>query len=329
MQRICGKQAYKALKDNPVAYWCERRPKSSALGGRAAAARLAQDFPTLEIPVVPVRAAPERLPTIYAVGSCFAREIESALAGSWGVLSAVAPHFEACDGYGLPRGHWTDFGNRYNPGSLLREVARITGDQPLEDGDLIVGDANAAIDLHFIASGVASRVQLHGRRRLTLRAGQGLSQADVVIVTVGLNEAWFDTGTGTYLNNAPPALLAESGRFEVHVLGYEDVVGQLNRTIALVREVNALATIVLSVSPVPMLATFTDNDVICANARSKATLLAAAREVCSTSNSVYFPSFEIVTHAAPALAWNEDRRHPSTVMINHVVKAFVEATSPV
>ena len=327
MQRISGKEAYQALKDNPAAYWCECQPQLSPSGEQAAAARLAEDFPKLSLPVIPVSAAADRLPTLYAVGSCFAREIESALAGSWGVLSSIAPLFEASDGHGLARGHWTDFTNRYNPASLLRELARLTGDWPMEDADMIVGDDSAAIDLHFIAAGMASRRQLHHRRRLTFRNGQGLSRADVVIVTIGLNEAWFDNYTGTYLNNAPPAWMASSGRFEVHILSCDDIVGQLTRTISLIRKVNASTTIVVSVSPVPMLATFTGDDVICANARSKATLLSAARQVCSSSNSVYFPSFELVTHAAPTLAWNADRRHPSTVMINHIAKAFVTAAS--
>jgi hypothetical protein len=328
MEKICGKRAYQSLEHNPAAYWCER-PQASVLGRKSAAAKLAQNFPALTLPVIPVRSTPDRLPRLYAVGSCFAREIERSLAQSWRVLSSIDSQFGACDSHGLARCNWVDFANRYNPASLLREVERLTGDRPLEDRDLIVGDTNAAIDLHFIAAGLASRAQLLSRRHLTLQAGEGLARADVVIVTVGLNEAWFDTDTGAYLNNAPPAILAASGRFEVHILSCDDVVDHLSRTTKLIRAVNNSATIVISVSPVPMLATFTDDDVICANSRSKATLLAATREVCSNSSSVYFPSFELVTHANSTLAWNEDRRHPSIAMIDQVVKAFVEATLPV
>jgi hypothetical protein len=330
MERINGKGAYDALKNNPTSYWRERCLSMEAHS--AAAARLGHDFPMLDIPTIPLRQSHARLPTLYAMGSCFARELEVGLAGSWRIMSEIAPYFHKTDEHGLAQCHWIDFANRYNSGSLLREVARLTGNQPLGDQDLIIDGIEGIdthTDLHFIAAGTATRRQLSCRRRLTLQAGAGLFHADVVVLTIGLNEAWFDLDSNTYLNNAPSSKLASTGRFELHILGCSDVVDQLRKTISLVDCVNSTASIVLSVSPVPMLATFTGDDVICANARSKATLLSAVREVCSIAqpNVFYFPSFELVTCAEPRRAWGEDRRHPSELMIAHIVNAFLRATS--
>jgi hypothetical protein len=74
-----------------------------------------------------------------------------------------------------------------------------------------------------------------------------------------------------------------------------------------------------------MSATFTDKDVIVANTDSKATLRAAAAAfVEQRAHAHYFPSYEMVTHSDPRLAWRPDRLHVGLNMIAHVVSTFVD-----
>jgi hypothetical protein len=70
--------------------------------------------------------------------------------------------------------------------------------------------------------------------------------------------------------------------------------------------------------------TFSGVDVVVANQRAKATLIAAVHEVCATEPDChYFPSFEMVTHTVPSNAWLEDRQHVREDMVKHIMNSFM------
>jgi hypothetical protein len=82
--------------------------------------------------------------------------------------------------------------------------------------------------------------------------------------------------------------------------------------------------IIVTVSPVPLASTFTGGDVVVANASSKARLRVAAQEFADAHPDVdYFPSYEIVTHSDPSLAFKVDKRHVRGEMVMHVVATFM------
>jgi hypothetical protein len=86
--------------------------------------------------------------------------------------------------------------------------------------------------------------------------------------------------------------------------------------------------LVVTVSPVPFQATFTEQDVLVANTYSKSTLHAVAQDFArSHANVDYLPSFECVTNSDRRLAWEEDRIHVTDTLVRANILAFIRAYS--
>jgi hypothetical protein len=157
---------------------------------------------------------------------------------------------------------------------------------------------------------------------------EGLEQADVVVITLGLTEVWRHLKTGKYLCR-PPATgygggenMAEfrQSTFLENYLNMKAVFDQL-----FVRFPNK--QVVLTVSPVPLEATYTQFDVGTANTESKSILRAVAGQICREyKNVTYFPSYEMAT----ILGWpvfKEDGRHVLPEFAARVVEGFFRAFS--
>jgi len=125
---------------------------------------------------------------------------------------------------------------------------------------------------------------------------RNLAQSRVIIITLGLVEAWWDGVAGMYLNVAPPkaAMKAEPDRFQLQVMSYEEIKGAMDELMGLFDDVcPADYRVVLTVSPVPLTSTFTDDDVAVANMYSKSVLRAVAEAVVRAYPQVgYYPSYE-------------------------------------
>jgi hypothetical protein len=78
--------------------------------------------------------------------------------------------------------------------------------------------------------------------------------------------------------------------------------------------------ILLTVSPVPLLATFTGRDVVIANTFSKSVLRTVAEEWAADKVNVnYFPSYEIVCNSQRDVAWQDDLRHVKAEAVNSIM----------
>lgn len=154
-----------------------------------------------------------------------------------------------------------------------------------------------------------------------------LSGSQVVVLTLGLVEAWFDRRAGGYINQAPykSAVAAEPDRFELHVLDYNDVLAMLRELLALLEQVcPAEHRIILTVSPVPLEATFTEADVAVANSYSKSVLRAAAEAIVGEAGRVeYFPSYESVTLTSRERAFREDQIHVTPELVRFNVDRLI------
>jgi len=97
--------------------------------------------------------------------------------------------------------------------------------------------------------------------------------------------------------------------------------------------VNATAPIVLTLSPVPLKATFRGISCVTADCVSKSTLRVAIDSVLghSLEGVYYWPSFEIVKWLGPHVPWpaygsaEKDSRHVAQYLVAHIIDAFVEA----
>lgn len=262
----------------------------------------------------------------FAMGSCFAREVEHALESlGINVLSVARPgspiHFR--------RGGYT---NRYNTCSMLNEIKFAFDIEQFDEKSVIAVDAEKTLflDLHsHPAGGFADLDETIARRRSLKEHFSQLASAEVFIVTLGLSETWFDHETNQYVNLSPATgriIDLYPGRFEFRVLSHSENMEKLEDLYSILKEkVSADLKIIVTTSPVPLLATFSARDVVTANTHSKATLRSCSEQWCWShpGEIEYFPSYEMAMNSNPNLVWREDRIHVQAVFVRQIMKQFV------
>jgi len=224
---------------------------------------------------------------------------------------------------------------KFTPHSFLNELQTNLPGSSLEGQNLIE-----------ISSGKFWNPQLHKIKPTSLDENVEIQQiikkntnhiyeSDVVFLTLGLTETWFDKATNIALNENPLRIKELrkkefKDRFEFHNLDFVEALRTTEEAIALVREHGKKdVKFILTVSPIPLLRTFQDMDIIVANSLSKSTLRGVADEIQRKYDWVdYFPSYEMVTNSPRNLAWFHDQRHVNQDMVDHVIKYFVDTYFP-
>jgi hypothetical protein len=152
-------------------------------------------------------------------------------------------------------------------------------------------------------------------------------EADIFILTMGLTEAWRSRVDGSVFPMAPGVIGGrfDPDRYEPVNFGVEQVHGDLVRFLDRLKSVNPGIRVLLTVSPVPLLATFEDRSVLCSTTYSKAVLRVAADMITRSYDwTDYFPSFEIITGSyAGGLYYEEDYREVNRVGVAHAMRCFL------
>lgn len=152
---------------------------------------------------------------------------------------------------------------------------------------------------------------------------QALLRSEYFVVTLGLNECWEYLPDRSVISRNPREL---NFRFLLRprVLSVEENIDNIQRFFDIVRAHNPDFKLIVSVSPVPFLATWQGNDthVVTANTHSKAVLRVAAEELARRNDGIfYFPSFEMVT-VCTANPWAPDLRHVTPEAVERVMRLF-------
>lgn len=149
-------------------------------------------------------------------------------------------------------------------------------------------------------------------------------QAEVLIITLGLNEIWSFRMDGSVFSRSPWRIAPSF--VEHRVLTVEDNVLDLELMLKILRRQNPNLQLIVTLSPIPLHATFLHDryHVIEANMHSKAVLRVAAQEFVEKHEGVYyFPSFELITYAFEN-PWREDHRHVNRAVVSRVMEMFRE-----
>ncbi|WP_269748259.1 GSCFA domain-containing protein [Ciceribacter selenitireducens] len=152
-------------------------------------------------------------------------------------------------------------------------------------------------------------------------------KSDIFILTLGLSEVWYDKSTGEIFWRAIPKRDFDPERHGFRVLGAVENLDNLRRTYQLIRAHRPDATVIMTLSPVPLAATFRPVSCITASAVSKASLRVAIdelmREVGPSADSklYYFPSYEMVTSFLPN-PMKDDFRHPTEESVEFIMQTF-------
>jgi len=157
---------------------------------------------------------------------------------------------------------------------------------------------------------------------------QGIQDADIFLITLGLIETWMQKSNGraACLN---PGYNGGSGyaETEFHLSTFQENYENIKAITAMIREIRPDAKIVFSVSPVPLGQTFTDNDVVIANMESKSILRAALGQVLREETDItYYPSYEICSILGDV--YTEDGRHVRPEIVQTIVQSFINGFTP-
>jgi hypothetical protein len=153
-------------------------------------------------------------------------------------------------------------------------------------------------------------------------------RATVLVFTLGLTEAWVSCADGAVFPACPGTVAGtydpEKHRF--HNFTATEIRDDLVALLKCLRGINPAIRVILTVSPVPLVATATNEHVLSATVYSKSVLRVAAGEVATSEPGVtYFPAYEIVTGPqAPHEYFEEDRRSVSAVGVQAVMDVLIK-----
>ncbi|WP_135506650.1 GSCFA domain-containing protein [Roseovarius aestuariivivens] len=264
--------------------------------------------------------------TFFAIGSCFARNVEERLEAAGATVTSR--HINVRDLGNMSAREGGMF-NKYTPVSILQELKWAAGIESYPEEALLQESPGVYYDPYL--SGKAGRGSIEELMERRAEVGAYFGQAfdaDVVVITLGLIETWIDRKTGLSLNEAPaPRLLARGGeRFGFQTLDLATCENAIKDTIAILKAHGKKGQrIIMTVSPVPLGRTFTDQDIIVANMTSKSTLRVAAMRLAEQTEGLdYFPSYEAVVTSDPNLSWQRDRRHVSDAVVGQIIETFLQ-----
>lgn len=153
-------------------------------------------------------------------------------------------------------------------------------------------------------------------------------ETEVFILTFGLSEVWYDEPTGNVFWRTIPKDAYDPERHKFRLTSVEENRDNIRAVYDLIRKYKPDAKIIITLSPVPLIATFRDVSCITANSVSKATLRVAVDEVCrevrDEGHLFYWPSYELVTDVFRS-PYRGDRRHVRPVVLNYIMRLFETA----
>lgn len=151
--------------------------------------------------------------------------------------------------------------------------------------------------------------------------------ADVFVFTLGLTECWREKSSGEVYPLAPGVV---AGNFDESVYEFvnfsaNEVEADLTSFLLKLKAINPKVKVLLTVSPVPLIATFEDRHVLVSTTYSKSALRVSAEEAIKKFTWVdYFPSYEIITgNFNLGKYYEEDLREVNSVGVDHAMRCFL------
>ncbi len=285
-------------------------------------------------PVGPVPFSISRTDKIVTAGSCFAQHVARYLreAGyNYLVTEKAHPVFEPDFAKAFHYGSFSArYGNLYTARQLRQLLERSHGEfEPLAVS-WPKGSSGAVVDPfrpQIQPDGFVSEAELlEDRRHHFAAVRRAIAEMDVFVFTLGLTEGWADRRDGAVFPIAPGVAggVYDPDTVEFRNFSLGETVEDLSFSLDSIRRINPAVRIILTVSPVPLNATFEDRHVFVSTTWSKAVLRLAAEEMLGRyRDCLYFPSYEVITapHVRGAY-FGPDCREVSEEGVNHVMGLF-------
>ncbi len=158
-----------------------------------------------------------------------------------------------------------------------------------------------------------------------LQTKEIFDETDVFILTFGLSEIWYDEPTGNVFWRTIPKDVYDPNRHKFRVSTVEENSSNIREIYKLIRRHRPNAKIIMTLSPIPLIASFRDVSCISANSVSKSILRVSLDEVITEFRDEgylnYWPSYEIVMDVFRQ-PFMSDNRHPKREVLDFVMTLF-------
>lgn len=286
-------------------------------------------------PVVDTRLKISASDRVATAGSCFAQHISNRLSkiGFNYYVTEQGQHLDPATRKAMNYGVYSArYGNIYTSRQLLQLFqACFDGRLPAEgfwqrtDGRYV-----DALRPQITPDGFASEQEAMDARAEHLPAVREMFEnCDVFVFTLGLTETWRSRADGTVYPLAPGVAAGsfDASRHEFLNLDIHDVLQDMDLFMTGLKAVNPGVRMLLTVSPVPLIATYEDRNVLVSTTYSKSVLRVAADMLCRKNPEwvEYFPSYEIITGNYNNSAYYEaDLRGINSIGVDHAMRCFLE-----
>jgi hypothetical protein len=261
---------------------------------------------------------------VGSMGSCFATEVAHSLQRG-GYNYVVTEHYESKSNPGMSDS-CAKWGVLFNTPSFrqllekvfgMRKLPRLLWTNYVEGQKFYCDPFRESVYFNSIEE-YESEYDSHIEK-----AKEALLSTEVFVLTLGLSETWSlisdpDIVFSRSPNSISPALVQRN------VLTPEDNLRELESMLNIWRAHNPGIKFIVSVSPIPLHATFRGNEhhVIEANCYSKSCLRVVAEEFVRRNKGVYYmPSYETVMYCTKD-AWHADQRHVARHTVEKVMELF-------
>lgn len=278
---------------------------------------------------------------IFTIGSCFAYEIRTAFKAKGFDVYPKYEHLQIDPNSQIvAKLHQDDNINHYDTFVIRQEFERA-----FSGGHATIDDffalRNCPLNQRFQSEVVyqdPGRKMVYGKdaesaldisRKFDDCVRAGIETADVYVITLGLIETWVNPRNGQYLCRPPGTGYSggvgkELGEFRL--THFQENYENVKAVIGMIRERYPQKHIVISVSPVALHLTFTQNDIITANTYSKSVLRSVAGQIMAEHGASghvhYMPSYEVAQYYD---IFEEDGRHVTRNSANFIVDSFMGA----
>ncbi|MGD9916427.1 MAG: GSCFA domain-containing protein [Paenirhodobacter sp.] len=290
--------------------------------------------PALLDPVSDVPFKIQQSDKIVTAGSCFAQHVARHMSKSGFnhfITERAHPIIRPAVARKLNYGMFSArYGNVYTARQLLQLLQRAYGQfTPMVQswraprGTGVVDPFRPQIQ----PGGYLSAAELEVDREQHLRAvRRAIEQMDIFVFTLGLTEGWADRRDGAVYPIAPGVAGGTYDPETVQFVNFDEAetYADLHAALSFIRAKNPKVKIILTVSPVPLNATYEPRHVLVSTTWSKAVLRIAAEKATKTlKDCAYFPSYEIITSPhARGRYYAPDRREITERGVTHVMTLF-------
>jgi hypothetical protein len=269
---------------------------------------------------------------VSTAGSCFAQHISRHLK-TWGFsyfVPEAAEHLPAPERQALQYGVFSArYGNLYTVRQLRQLFDEAFGRRTPSVSSWVREDGSLADPLrpNIQGHGFPSIDALQQDRQTHLAHVRTVFlESDVFVFTLGLTEAWRHRISGDVYPLAPGVVAGhyDSELYEFVNFSANEVQLDLTSFLSDLKACNPRIQVLLTVSPVPLIASYEPRHVLVSNTLSKSILRVAAQVAVDEFVWVdYFPSYELfVGSHHQGRYFQEDFREVSPMGVAHVMRLF-------